>query len=85
MENWLEQLQNFQNAHSGIYSAIVAAGLILAALLANWVTKRLLLRGLVRILHALPARDAAARPFPAQGIFGWQFLSVAQKSTDVLQ
>ncbi|WP_294505509.1 mechanosensitive ion channel family protein [uncultured Victivallis sp.] len=58
MENWLEQLQNFQNAHSGIYSAIVAAGLILAALLANWVTKRLLLRGLVRILHALPARDA---------------------------
>ena len=55
-ELW-EQLQNFQSAHPGIYSAIVAVGLILAALLANWITKRLLLRGLVRILHALPARD----------------------------
>lgn len=55
-ELW-EQLQNFQSAHPGIYSAIIAVGLILAALLANWITKRLLLRGLVRILHALPAKD----------------------------
>ena len=57
MTELLEQLQNFQGAHPGIYSALVAVGLVLAALLANWITKRLLLRGLFRILHALPAKD----------------------------
>ena len=55
MMKWLEQLQASLAPYPWAYSAIVAGVLILTAFLVNWITKRILLRGLTRILRALPS------------------------------
>ncbi len=56
---WLEQIEALQAAlaaYPWAYRLIVAAALVLAAWLANWITKRVLLRGLRRVLHAASLR-----------------------------
>ena len=44
-----------------VYSAAVACGLLLAAFVVNFITKYILLRGLRKLLKALPASDAEER------------------------
>lgn len=58
MMEWLEQLQSSLAPYPWAYSAVVAGALILAAFLVNWITKRILLRGLARILRSLPAGES---------------------------
>ena len=58
MMKWLEQLQASLAPYPWAYSAIVAGVLILTAFLVNWITKRILLRGLTRILRALPSGES---------------------------
>ena len=58
MMKWLEQLQASLAPYPWAYSARVAGVLILTAFLVNWITKRILLRGLTRILRALPSGES---------------------------
>ena len=51
---WLEKLQNTLEPYPGAYLALMISALLVAAGLANWVTKRILLRGLRRLLNRLP-------------------------------
>ena len=46
MIEWLDTLQEALKPYPWAYSAIVAGVLILVAFLVNWITKRILLRGL---------------------------------------
>lgn len=55
---WLDQLQERLTAWPGAYAALVLAALVVAAMLANWATKRILLRGLRRLLSRLPGADS---------------------------
>ena len=57
MIEWLDTLQEALKPYPWAYSAIVAGVLILVAFLVNWITKRILLRGLQRLLSTLPARQ----------------------------
>ena len=50
MIEWLDTLQEALKPYPWAYSAIVAGVLILVAFLVNWITKRILLRGLQRLL-----------------------------------
>ena len=59
MIEWLDTLQEALKPYPWAYSAIVAGVLILVAFLVNWITKRILLRGLQRLLSTLPAHDSA--------------------------
>jgi miniconductance mechanosensitive channel len=52
----LEPLQAALAPYPWAWTLIAAAALVLAAWLANWVTKRVLLRGLQRLLRASPLR-----------------------------
>ncbi|MGH8487005.1 MAG: mechanosensitive ion channel family protein, partial [Pseudomonas sp.] len=54
---WLEKLQNTLEPYPGAYLALMISALLVAAGLANWVTKRILLRGLRRLLNRLPGAD----------------------------
>ncbi|KAG0948450.1 hypothetical protein G6F31_014069 [Rhizopus arrhizus] len=54
---WLEKLQNTLEPYPGAYLALMITALLVAAGLANWVTKRILLRGLRRLLSRLPGAD----------------------------
>ncbi|MCD9033191.1 mechanosensitive ion channel family protein [Luteimonas sp. Y-2-2-4F] len=58
MQDQLERLRELLAPYPWVYTAIVAAGLLLAAWLANWLTKRVLLRGLRRALRATPLGGA---------------------------
>ncbi|KRG88402.1 mechanosensitive ion channel protein MscS [Stenotrophomonas daejeonensis] len=58
---WLQQAQQALEAHPGAYSVVVLALLLLAAWLANYVTRRILLRGLKRMLRMLPAEQGGGR------------------------
>ena len=51
---WLERLQNTLEPYPGAYLALMISALLIAAGLANWVTKRVLLRGLRRMINSLP-------------------------------
>ncbi len=54
---WQERLETLQAAldpYPGAYVALAIGGLLLVAWLANWLTKRVLLRALVRVLRASP-------------------------------
>ncbi len=55
---WLDRLQDTLIPYPGAYLALTLAALVLAAVLANWLTKRILLRGLRRLLARLPGADA---------------------------
>ncbi|MCD9029986.1 mechanosensitive ion channel family protein [Luteimonas sp. BDR2-5] len=54
MRQQLDHLQAVLAPYPWAYTLVVLAGLLLAAWLANWVTKRVLLRGLLRVLRATP-------------------------------
>jgi len=54
---WLERLQNTLEPYPGAYLALMVAVLLVAAGLANWITKRILLRGLRRLLSRLPGAE----------------------------
>ena len=56
--NWLDRLQDSLVPYPGAYLALILAALVLAAALANWVTKRILLRGLRGLLARLPGADS---------------------------
>lgn len=54
---WLDQLQNTLEPYPGAYLALMISALLIAAGLANWVTKRILVRGLRRLISRLPGTD----------------------------
>ncbi len=54
MNQRLEQLRAWLEPYPWAYTTLVVCALLLAAWLANWVTKRVLLRGLRRMLNSLP-------------------------------
>jgi len=54
---WLERLQDTLEPYPGAYLALTILALLLAAGLANWVTKRILLPGLRRLLSRLPGAE----------------------------
>ncbi len=54
---WLERLQDTLEPYPGAYLALTILTLLVAAGLANWVTKRILLRGLRRLLSRLPGAE----------------------------
>jgi len=56
--HWIETLSAALEPHPWAWTALVAAGLLLVAWIANWITKRVLLRGLHRLLEATIFRDA---------------------------
>ena len=58
--HWLQELQNALGPYPWAYTALTLGGLAVVAALANWVTKRILLRGLRRLLNRLPGADTAA-------------------------
>ncbi len=59
----LELLQQWLERHTGFYTLGAIFALIFGALIANWITKRILLRGVVRLLRALPmGQDHPIRP-----------------------
>ncbi|WP_024889020.1 mechanosensitive ion channel family protein [Luteimonas huabeiensis] len=58
MQDQLERMRESLAPFPWAYTAIVVAGLLLAAWLANWLTKRVLLRGLERVLRAMPMGGA---------------------------
>ncbi len=55
--HWLQELQNALGPYPWAYTALTLGGLAVVAALANWVTKRILLRGLRRLLNRLPGAD----------------------------
>jgi miniconductance mechanosensitive channel len=55
---WLEKLQNTLEPYPGAYLALMISALLIAAGLANWVTKRILVRGLRRLLQRLPGAES---------------------------
>lgn len=55
---WLEQLQKTLEPYPGAYLALMITALLVAAGLANWVTKRILVRGLRRLLQRLPGAES---------------------------
>ncbi len=55
---WLEQLQMTLEPYPGAYLALMITALLVAAGLANWVTKRILVRGLRRLLQRLPGAES---------------------------
>ena len=60
MQAQLERLQAALAPYPWAYTGLASAALRLAAWLANWLTKRVLLRGIQRALAATTARDAAS-------------------------
>ena len=56
--HWLQELQNALGPYPWAYTALTLGGLAVVAALANWVTKRILLRGLRRLLNRLPGAAA---------------------------
>lgn len=54
MQQQLENLQSALAPYPFAYPLIVMSGILLVAWLANWLTKRVLLRGLMRVLRATP-------------------------------
>jgi hypothetical protein len=64
---WLERLQNTLEPYPGAYLALMISALLIAAGLANWVTKRILLRGLRRLLQPPAGRRVRARQPPDAG------------------
>jgi len=58
MMTWLDTLKLTLEPYPWGWTAVVASALLLAAWIANWVTKRILLRGLHRLLDATIFRDA---------------------------
>ncbi len=54
----LDNLEATLQPWPGAYTALMLAALVLAAALANWVTKRVLVRGLRRLLSRLPGADS---------------------------
>ena len=58
MTDWISRLQASLQPHPWAWTAIVAGMVLLAAWLANWLTKHVLLRGLRRLLRATTHRDA---------------------------
>lgn len=58
MEQWLEQLQQTLAPYPGAYLVLTLSALAIAAGLANWVTKHILLRGLRRLLAHLPGHHS---------------------------
>jgi len=54
---WLDRLQGVLLPYPGAYLALMLAALVLAAALANWLTRRILLRGLRRLLSRLPGAE----------------------------
>jgi len=58
MNNWIETAQLALEPYPWGWTAVVASALLLVAWLANWITKRILLRGLHRVLEATVFRDA---------------------------
>ena len=56
--NWLDSLQDSLAPYPGAYLALMLSALVIAAALANWVTKRILLRGLRRLLARLPGAES---------------------------
>jgi len=56
--NWLDRLQGTLAPYPGAYLALMLGALVLAAVVANWITKRILLRGLRRLLARLPGADS---------------------------
>ncbi len=54
---WLERLQSTLEPYPGAYLAVMISALLVAAALANWITKRILLRGLRRLLNRLPGAE----------------------------
>ena len=59
MQEQLENLRAALEPYPWAYTFVVIAGLLLAAWLANWLTKRVLLRGIKRVLRATPLGGAA--------------------------
>ena len=60
MQEQLEGLQAALAPYPWAYTGLSIAALLLAAWLANWLTKRVLLRGIQRVLAATTARDEAS-------------------------
>ncbi|RRU15113.1 mechanosensitive ion channel domain-containing protein [Stenotrophomonas sp. 278] len=58
---WLEGLQQTLEPWPWAYTAVVLAALILAAWLANFVTKKILLRGLRKLVARLPGGNTPGR------------------------
>ncbi len=58
---WLEGLQQTLEPWPWAYTAVVLAALILAAWLANFLTKRILLRGLRKLVARLPGGNTPGR------------------------
>jgi len=54
---FLETLKEFLYPWPWAYTSLVLIGLLLVAALANWVTKRILLRGLHHLLNRLPGAE----------------------------
>ncbi len=57
---WLEQLQMTLEPYPGAYLALMITALLVAAGLANWVTKRILVRACGACCSACPARNPGA-------------------------
>lgn len=55
MMEWLEAISTALASHPRVYLVVVLTGLVLAAWLANFLTKRILLRALRRILRSIVA------------------------------
>ncbi len=58
LQEHLQALRETLDPYPGAYAALTIVGLLLAAWLANWLTKRVLVRGLVRVLRATPLGGA---------------------------
>ena len=50
---WLDQLENMLAPYPMAYPAVVLAALLLVAWLANFITKRILLRGLRKVIERI--------------------------------
>ncbi|KAF1014252.1 MAG: Miniconductance mechanosensitive channel YbdG [Stenotrophomonas maltophilia] len=55
---WLDRLHHTLEPYPGAYLALMISALLVAAALANWLTKRILVRGLRRLLQRLPGADS---------------------------
>lgn len=53
MANFFTSLLEWLQTHPGLESLVASLGLLLAAWLANWLVKRILVRGLLRMMHHL--------------------------------
>ncbi len=59
----LQSLQHWLEQYPWLYTLGALGALLIGALLANWITRHVLLRGVTRLLQALPiARDGAPMP-----------------------